>query len=127
MVSTQIHDALESLTLAGVDTKRDDVLPLHDAAESGEVGLRAEHAAVAHALIFRAVVAVHALRVVGRRLLVELRRGWAVLPTGAAVHLVLAGVGVLKERQAELPVETVPLLHFLRQRRDATVGRVDDE
>src|SRR6478609_3450696 len=100
MASTQIDHALESLTLPSVDAERDDVLSLHDAPKSGVVRLRAQHAAVAHALILRAVVAVYALRVVGRRLLVELRRRRTVLPTGAAVHLVLARVGVLKERQA---------------------------
>src|SRR5262249_2791926 len=122
-----IDDALESLTLSGVDAERDDVLALHDTAEASEVGLRAQHAAVAHALIFRAVVAVPALRVVGRRLLVELLRDRTLLPPPAAVHLVLARVGVLKERQTELAVKAVPLLHLRRQRRDAAVWRIDDE
>ena len=110
MAPAQIDDALESLALPGVDADRDRVRPLHDAAESGEVRFRSRHAAVAHALILGAVVAVHALRVVERGHFGAARRWRPVLPAVAGRHLVLAGIGVLKEGQAELTVETVPLL-----------------
>src|SRR4029434_1617971 len=110
MVPAQIDDALESLTLSGVDADRNRVRPLYDAAKSDEIRFRSRHAAIGHAVILRAVVAVHALRVVERRHLGSARRRRTVLPTAARGHFVFTGVGVLKQREPELAVATVQVL-----------------
>ena len=106
MAAAQIDDALESLALPGVDAERDDVLPLHDAAEPAEVRLRSQHAAVAHALILRAVVAVHALRVVERGHFVDASARADRISQPAQPFILFLQVSVyLQERQAELAVE----------------------
>ena len=79
MAPAQIDHALVALALPGVDADRDGVRPLHDAAEPVEVRRRSPHAAVAQALILRAVVTVHAPRVVERGHFGEARRGRPVL------------------------------------------------
>src|SRR6185436_10681840 len=124
MVPAQIDDALESLALPGVDADRNRVRPLNDTAESSEVRLRSRHAAIGHALILGTVVAVHALRVVGRGHFVSPRRWRPVLPAATGGHLIFAGIGVLKQGQAELAVATVQFLNARRQSGNSAVRRI---
>src|SRR6267378_502264 len=115
MVPAQIDDALESLALPGVDADRNRVRALHDTAESDEVRFRSSHAAIGHALILGAVMAVHALRVVERGHFGSARRWRPVLPAAAGGHFIFTGIGVLKQGQTEFTVATVQLLSARRQ------------
>ena len=80
MASAQVDDALEPLALPGVIADRDRLLTLHDTTEPVEIGCGAKHAPIAQTLILRAVVAVHAQRVVEGRNVEPARRWGPVLP-----------------------------------------------
>ena len=127
MAPAQVDDALEPLALPGVIADGDRILALHDTTEPVEIGCGAKHAPIAQTLILRAVVAVHARRVVEGRNIEPTRRWGPVLPALAAGCVLLAGRGVPHEHDPPLAPDLVLPLGLWRQGGNPPVRWIDDE
>ena len=110
MAPAQVDDTLEPLPLPSVIPDSDRILALYDAAEPIEIWCGTKHAPIAQTLVLRAVVPVHAQRVVEGGDIRSTRRWWPELPAFAGGRALLAGRGVPHEHDTPLAPDLVVLL-----------------
>ena len=132
---TAVHDdiALPALTLTDVIKHRDAAGCLDDAAKASaeggtEFGQAAGQAAFREGNILRIVVAIIPSGDITRRWCLAQRRGFGIVFSACAGRLlILAGPSRLQHCEPEFPFRGGDLLCFRRQRRDPSIGRIDDQ